>query len=229
MAKYMGERDNARKWSERGEKIWRSVLGNEKYKLIEDGHFIKRRKLDGEIQRCANLKRILPASEVFDKQELEPDSSEALPIVYRLINGKSELSLRTLEHLERLWNQDGYWDIGGYSRYNITSEPDSPGHWTFSALFIARATLEAGEYGKVVRALDWMLRTYGGKGYIWPEYLDRNPELQRDCGFTPWTSYGELSMLFVFNMLGFHPKIDISFIIRGGSKLLWNQYFCPIK
>ena len=50
---------------------------------------------------------------------------------------------KTLESLEELWNQR--WTMGGYGRYHVSSEPDSPGPWPIASIFMARAYLEAGD------------------------------------------------------------------------------------
>src|SRR4030095_10317494 len=56
-------------------------------------------------------------------KQCEPDITEALPIVYGLVDPRSDLALVTLDRLCSLWNPNGY---GGYARYQTPFDPHSP-------------------------------------------------------------------------------------------------------
>ena len=74
--------------------------------------------------------------------------------------------------------------------------------------FVTQAALEARAYDTVRRNLDWITSTPDGRGYMWWEYRDADPELQIDHGATPWLIYGEPLTLLVHNMLGYRPEPD---------------------
>jgi hypothetical protein len=56
-----------------------------------------------------------------------------------------------MEAVVTLWNQ--VWKGGGYGRYHLSSEPDSPGPWPFPSLFVAGANAEMWEVKKQLRFL----------------------------------------------------------------------------
>jgi hypothetical protein len=58
-----------------------------------------------------------------------------LPIAFEFIDPKSALAQKRW-HLEALWNQR--WNLGGYGRYHVTSEPDSPAVAICNHLYRAR-------------------------------------------------------------------------------------------
>ena len=92
--------------------------------------FIKRRTLDGTVQET-----IVALPDRACRQAcrwhrdgphlLNPDTCCVLPIVFGVVDPRSPLSRATLVAVESLWNQA--WDGGGYGRYHVSSEPDSPG------------------------------------------------------------------------------------------------------
>ncbi|MCX6145448.1 MAG: hypothetical protein NTZ35_19750 [Ignavibacteriales bacterium] len=103
-----------------------------------------------------------------------------------------------------MWNQR--WTTGGYARYNVTSEPDSPGSWPFATMFLARAYFEAGNDEKVWRALNWLLNCPGGKAGAWFEcHADRPVPPLPPLGIVPWT-WAELAVFFVHHLLGVRPN-----------------------
>jgi hypothetical protein len=137
---------------------------------------------------------------------LDPDASGALPIALEFVDPQSELAQKTLAHLETLWNQR--WSIGGYGRYHVTSEPDSPGPWPFATLFIARAYHEAGDYEKAARALQWLLQVQGGEAGSWFEFYGPRPVPPcPQVGIIPWT-WAEIIIFFVHHLLGVRPDVD---------------------
>ena len=93
---------------------------------------------------------------------LNPDTCVTLPVAFRFIAPDSELARRTLDSVEPLWNQE--WQTGGYGRYHVSSEPDSPGGWPFASIFVARAAVEAGMPERAWRVLRWLDTAHGRRG-----------------------------------------------------------------
>jgi hypothetical protein len=208
MAEYLNKQTEARRWREASDLMNRSFLEHPTLSLVEDGRFIKRRLPDGSVQRTFEPpnRATMPPGMPLNVEKVsycDPDSSSALPIAWGLVDAKSDLSLNTLHALEHLWNQR--WDYGGYARYDVTSEPDSPGPWPFATMFIARAYHEAGDYDKVWRSLDWLLSVQGANSGSWYEfYGDRPTPPLPPVGIVVWT-WGEISMYFVHHLLGIRP------------------------
>ncbi len=211
IAGYMHDHQKAKRWNDASELMNRSFTGHPKLSLVEDGRFIKRRLPDGTVQRTfepPNRAAMPPGMplQVEPVSYCDPDASSSLPIAWGLVDAKSELSLKTLESLEHLWNQR--WDYGGYARYDVTSEPDSPGPWPFATMFIARAYHEAGNYEKVWRALNWLASVQGYNAGSWYEfYGDRPTPPLPPVGIVVWT-WGELMMYFIHHLLGIRPGKD---------------------
>jgi len=109
-----------------------------------------------------------------------------------------------MQSIEELWNQR--WSGGGYGRYHISSEPDSPGPWTFPSLFIARAYMEMGRYGMVQRVLDWLSSLSGSLSGTWHEFYGRriSPPFPQ-VGIPPWT-WAEIITLTIHHILGIRPE-----------------------
>ncbi len=202
------KRSEAQHWDLEAKRLERPLLENERYCLVADGHLIKRRSVDGEWQRTvtpdpdAGLPeetRLMGPGEHF----LDPDTSCALPIAHAFIDPEGELAGCTLEYLEELWNQD--WDGGGYGRYHVSSEADSPGPWPFASLFVARAYAEAGQDDKVLRVLRWLAQKPGGRAGTWFEFDGWKPSPPcPQSGITPWT-WAEVVTLYVRHLLGVRP------------------------
>ncbi|MDZ7290215.1 MAG: hypothetical protein ONB44_13005 [candidate division KSB1 bacterium] len=211
MAERIGDMQHAQRWRDAAAMIKQAMLAHPKFAMIEDGHFIKRRLTSGKVQHALAMipadalpPGLLPPND--PNCYLEPDSSEALPIAFELIDPKSELAYKTLAHLETLWNQR--WEIGGYGRYHVSSEPDSPGPWPFATLFIARAYLENGNFEKVSRALRWLHDVQGGEAGSWFEFYGSRPSPPcPQVGIIPWT-WAEMIIFFVHHLLGVRPEID---------------------
>ena len=116
---------------------------------------------------------------------LNPDTCAVLPIVFGLIEPESPIARATLSSVERLWNQA--WTDGGYGRYDVSSEPDSPGAWPFASVFVARACVETGDSARVWRVLRWLARTAGAPSGAWFEF--NGPRLAPpfpQVGIIPW-------------------------------------------
>jgi hypothetical protein len=108
--------------------------------------------------------------------------------------------------MQTLWNQR--WKGGGYGRYHVTSEPDSPGPWPFASLFVARAALEAGDPATTRRVLDWLGRVPGARAASWLEFYGPRPvPPYPQVGIIPWT-WAEIVFLVVHHMLGVRPGQD---------------------
>jgi hypothetical protein len=213
----MGEPERGAHWRERGEQIWEAVLYHPKFKLVENNYLMKRRLLDGSFQRFAKSRPYVhrpteaPLTKMYPRSlnrsgALEPDASEAWPIAYGLVDPGSQLARRTLLRMEQLWNQE--WDFGGYPLHNVESEPTKLGPWPMTFYIITQAAAEAGVDEVVRRNLDWYLNTKDGRGFMWWEYRDADPDLQIDHGVIPWLIYGEPLTLLVHNLLGYRPGPD---------------------
>lgn len=212
LANKIGEFKIAEKWLSISREIKSLMLNHPKFRLIEDDHIIKRRKMTGEWQRYLippDRKRMPDRSPIAieEKPSAEPDTSEVLPIVYGFVEGKSELAMNTLNWVEKLWNQR--WGYGGYERYDSSSEPEPPGPWPLASLFVARANHEAENYDKVWKVLNWLYNINGGKSGAWFEYYpveQLTPPLP-PIGFIGWT-WAEIISLFIYHMLGLRPGIE---------------------
>jgi hypothetical protein len=209
MAKHMNQPDQAARWSATAKKILQAMLSHPKFSLVDEGHFTKRRLANGEVQKTmapVNRKSMPPGSPLREESVsyCDADTENVLPIAFEVIDPKSQLSLKTLQFIERLWNQR--WTGGGYGRYDATSEPDSPGAWPFASLFVARAYLEAGDHAKVWRVLDWLQHVQGGKAGSWLEFYGKRsvPPLP-PIGIVPW-NWGEMTIFFVHHLLGIRPS-----------------------
>jgi hypothetical protein len=209
LARLVGEDGRAAQWEKQARQIKESMLGDKNYGLVRHGCFIKRRTITGEIEeniRPLPSSGLPPGMPLFGSgpHRLNPDTSTALPIAWSLVPPQSQLARRTLARLELLWNQR--WRGGGYGRYHVSSEPDSPGPWPFPSLFAARAYLEAGDDSKVWRVLRWLDRAPGGRAGSWFEFYGRRPiPPYPQVGIVPWT-WVELLILSVHHLAGLRPE-----------------------
>ncbi len=191
LASHLGREEEAQRWQQQRELLKRAMLDDSRYALQENGSLIKRRKIDGQVQKDIRVPAGIELPSGVPLLEaglhyLDPDSSSALPIAWELVEPYSPLAWRTLERLEPLWNQR--WDIGGYGRYHVTSEPDSPGPWPFASLFIARAYFEAGDEKRAWRVLRWLNGLPGSRAGSWFEFYGPRPmPPYPQVGIVPWT------------------------------------------
>lgn len=208
IAGQMRESRKARTWQDAAAHLKRAMLGPGKFSLIENGRLIKRRGTDGKVQA-----EVIPQPDLGLPVEaplfaegrhfLNPDTSAALPIAWEFINPAGLVARRTLASLETLWNQA--WAGGGYGRYNVTSEPDSPGPWPFASLFVARAHFEAGNDRKVRRVLEWLGQLPGAKSGSWFEFYGPRPvPPYPQVGVVPWV-WAEMLFLIIHHMQGVRP------------------------
>ncbi len=208
LARLTGHEAEAVRWDREAEKLKAAILTHPRYRMHDAHGFIKRRGPDGRVQETikafdsAQLPGTVPLG-AAGPHYLNPDTSAALPIALGMIPAKSGLARRTLKSLETLWNQD--WKTGGYGRYHVTSEPDSPGGWPFASLFIARAAIEAGDDAKVWRILRWLDQVPGAQAGTWFEFYGQRlaPPFPQ-VGIVVW-NWAELIVLYVQHILGVRP------------------------
>jgi hypothetical protein len=204
LAELMGDAEAARAWRAKAEAIKKGMLEKE-------GHLIKRRTLDGRWQKYMippNRQGMPPGSPIAtnEKPEADPDTGTLYPIIYGYVDPKGEIAQKSLQYMERLWNQ--YWDTGGYARYNTDSEPDPGGGWPFSSLFVARAAAEAGDAERFWKVLRWLAEIHGGKSGAWFERYGPSitPPAPPVC-WTGWT-HAEVVLLVSYHLIGFRPGMD---------------------
>ena len=209
MADHMGDAASAARWRAAAALMKKSFLTHPSLSLVEDGRFIKRRRVDGKPQFTMdppNRAGLAPGMPLRDEKisYCDPDAASVFPIILDIVDPAGPLARKTLDSMETLWNQR--WTTGGYGRYHVTSEPDSPGPWPFATLFIARAYLEAGDSAKVWRALHWLRGLAGGNSGAWFEFYGPRPVPPLPpVAIVPWTM-AEVVMLFVHHLLGFRPS-----------------------
>ena len=211
LARLIGDRQQAERWDREAGRLKHAMLEDKRFGLVENGCLTKRRRVDGTLQEQIHVQAHSGLPDWMPvvgpgPHYLNPDTCSILPISLEFIDPASELATRTLAEVDRLWNQG--WEGGGYSRYHITSEPDSPGPWPFASIFVARASLEAGQYERCWNVLNWLASTTGGKAGSWFEFIGpckRPPAPQ--AGIIPWT-WAELICFFVHHLLGVRPGYD---------------------
>jgi hypothetical protein len=211
LARMIDREKEAIDWEGEAKRIKHTMLTDKRYGLVEAGRFIKRRGIDGTLQKSiqplaeAQLPDEVPLSRKGD-HSLNPDTSTVLPVALGFISPDSDLAKNTLESIEPLWNQD--WKGGGYGRYHVSSEPDSPGPWPFPSLFVARAYTEMQADIKVWRIFNWMNSLPGALSGSWFEfYGERFAPPFPQVGITPWT-WAEMLLLLVHHIIGVHPQVE---------------------
>lgn len=208
LARMLGHTDDERRWLAAAHDLRHAWLSHPTYALHDSRGFVKRRTLDGRVQEHATARpgSGLPAGVPLASDRLHwlnPDTCAVLPIVFGQVDPGSPVAQATLDSVEALWNQD--WKDGGYGRYHVSSEPDSPGPWPFASLFVARAAVEAGRSESVWRTLRWLRAVAGGASGAWFEfYGERFAPPFPQVGVIPWT-WAEIVLLFVHHILGVRP------------------------
>lgn len=208
IATHLGDSASANRWLEASRLMRESFLSHPRFSFVRDGRFTKRILASGAPQLTFTPpnREALPPGMPLRTESVsycDPDSANVLPILFGIVDPSSGIARRTLESIETLWNQR--WDIGGYGRYHVTSEPDSPGPWPFASLFIARAYLEAGDSAKVWRVLEWLASVPGGRTGTWFEYYGPRPiPPLPPVAIIPWT-WAEILTLTVHHLLGVRP------------------------
>ena len=211
LARRIGKPIEEARWDAASQEVRHAFLSHPVYALCDDGRFIKRRTLDGRVQTHivaqpdAGLPDGVPLASP-GPHPLNPDTCGVLPIVFGVIDPASPVARATLLQVEQLWNQA--WSDGGYGRYHVSSEPDSPGAWPFASVFVARAAVEAGESEPAWRVLQWLHSVPGSIPGSWFEfYGPRVAPPFPQVGIIPWT-WAELILLLVHHMLGVRPQED---------------------
>ncbi len=211
LAGLLGESSTASSWKMRGAEVKTAMLSDPRFRMVEDGHLIKRRKLDGSWQKVAippDRARLGTGSPLATIPEpaLDPDTVEAFPILYEMIDPTGELSLRTLEWIDTIWSQ--LWEGGGYPRYNATSDDNPPAPWPLASAMVARAHAEAGHHDKVRRVLDWLVSVPGGNAGSWFERMGQSitPPMP-PVGVVGWIWY-EIIAIFIQHIAGVRPHVD---------------------
>jgi len=211
LAGLIGRDEKSASWKVEAARLKIGMLQNEKYGLVDKGRLVKRRGIDGSVQETIEAlpEALLPPTVPLTAKGnhyLNPDTSVALPIALGFVAGDSPLAARTMGSLEPLWNQA--WTGGGYGRYHVSSEPDSPGAWPFASLFVARACVEAGDVVRAARILRWLGTLPGPPAGSWFEfYGERLAPPFPQVGLTPWT-WAEMTFLLVHHILGLRPGHD---------------------
>lgn len=211
LARLIGEQQQAERWNREAARLKHAMLHDGRFGLIDNGHFIKRRRVDGSVQEeirippDSGLPEGMPASGQ-GPHYLNPDTSSTLPIALEFVDPTGALAANTLAEVDKLWNLA--WEGGGYSRYHITSEPDSPGPWPFASLFVARAALEAGRFDRAWDVLNWLASAPGSRAGVWFEFFGpRKSPPAPQVGVIPW-AWAELVCFFVHHLLGVRPASD---------------------
>ena len=204
-----GDVSGARRWREAAQKMKTAYLSHPRHALVDQGVLIKRRLPDGTVQRTfdpPNRAALPPGMPLATEREslCNPDTSCVLPILHGIVDPQGPVARATLEAMETLWNQR--WSGGGYGRYHVTSEPDSPGPWPLASMFVARANLEAGNHERVWRVLRWLAAVQGGQGGAWWEFYGaRTTPPLPPVGLVVWT-WAEIVLFFVHHLLGVRPQ-----------------------
>ncbi len=210
-ARLVGRERDALRWEAEAGRLKQACLKDRHYSLVEKGRLIKRRSVDGCVQNSiqalpeARLPSGVPLA-LKKAHRLNPDTSTMLPIAFEFVPAHSSLAKNTMKAVELLWNQA--WDGGGYGRYHVSSEPDSPGPWPFPSLFVARAYAEMSEGEKVWPILKWLNTLPGAQSGAWFEFYGKRlaPPFPQ-VGVIPWT-WAEIIILIVHHILGIRPQPD---------------------
>jgi hypothetical protein len=205
----LGHAGEAARWAQAADELREAMISHPAYALSDERGFLKRRALDGAVQETitAHPDSGLPPGVPLASARphlLNPDTCCVLPVAFGMIDPAAPVSRATLASVESLWSQE--WDGGGYGRYHVSSEPDSPGAWPFASVFVARALVEAGESARAWRILKWLATTGGSASGAWFEF--NGPRMAPpfpQVGLIPW-AWAELIVLFVHHVLGVRPE-----------------------
>ena len=209
IAKVLGHAAEAARWTEAAAGIRDAMQAHPAFSLCDARGIIKRRSLDGAVQETITPR---PGSGLPDgvplasdrPHLLNPDTCCVLPIAFGMVDAAAPIARATLLGVDALWNQE--WTGGGYGRYHVSSEPDSPGAWPFASVFVARALVEARDSAGARRVLRWLAATDGSASGAWFEF--NGPRIAPpfpQVGVIPWT-WAELVLLFVHHILGVRPE-----------------------
>ncbi len=229
LARRTGRHDEALTWDTASARLRSATFDDSAFGFVVDGALVKRKRLDGTVQERIDAlpEAALPAGVPLAASGahcLDPDTCTVLPAAFGAIDPRSPVAVRTLDRVEALWNQA--WSDGGYGRYHVSSEPDSPGGWPFASIFVARAALDAGRADRAWRVLDWLDRADGSPAGSWFEFYGRRmaPPFPQ-VGVVPWT-WAELLTLLAGHVAGVR-------LTEGGVRirphLLPGQEHCAVR
>jgi GH15 family glucan-1,4-alpha-glucosidase len=221
IAKAFSKLEDVERWTVAGKKMRQSFLEHPTHSMIENNRIIKRRLLDGSVQTELTITN---TGSDFQKQFVpdgmplatsgpklwEPDISECFPIALGVIDPRSDTAKNTIETMDALWSQA--WEDGGYGRYNVLSEPDSPGPWPLATMYMAAACLEAADTERGQRAISWLIEKAGAGGSWFEFYGDRPTPPLPPTGILVW-AWAQWITLVVKHILGAQVKDD-QLIIR---------------
>ena len=201
LAEPLGAQDRAAAWRAAADKMWTSTISDPKMKLVENGHLIKRREVNGNAFTGFGPSAPFPRYGAMDPARVEayhkmnPDSSVVMSIALGVLDPKSDLAKATLDEMESIWNER--WFTGGYGRYATSSEVCQIGPWPVSTATIMRAQHDAGMLGRSRRSLEWLAKA-GPSG----AYLEATPSLRDgSTGIVVWGT-GEMTLFAVRHVLG---------------------------
>ncbi len=208
--------EDAERWTAAAKKMRASFLEHPTHSMIEDGRIIKRRLLDGSIQTELSTANTNPEFQKlfvpngmplasFGAKSWEPDISECFPIALGVLDPRSDVAKNTIEAMDALWSQA--WEGGGYGRYNIFSEPDSPGPWPLATMYVAAACLDAGDIKRGQRAIGWLVDRAGAGGSWFEFYGDRPTPPLPPTGVLVW-AWAQWISLVTIHLIGAHIKDD---------------------
>ena len=211
LAEKVGDSATAQRWIAASKRMKQSALEHPRFRLVEDGHLIKRRTIDGTWQKHfvpPNRSRMPAGSPlaVNEQPQSEPDTITAYPILFAWVDPQSELARNSLSWVDRLWNQN--WSTGGYPRYNTTSEDNPPAPWALASMLVARAYAESRNSEKAWRVLQWLRDVHGGLSGGWFErYGQSITTPMPPVGVVGWIWY-EIIAFSVYHVAGFRPEMD---------------------
>jgi hypothetical protein len=207
LAEGIGQRRWAHRWAMASVRLRRAMLQHPHLRLVEQGMLVKRRLLSGAVQQELLVQEhpAIPPEvplRTESRHWLEPDATCALPIVWGVVEPDSELAQRTLDRLELLWNQR--WEGGGYGRYHVSSESDSPGAYPLASLWIARAALRARREQVLWRVLEWLGGLPQARSGAWFAVYGWRPVPPCPQVGILAGNWSELVQLVVCDLLGIH-------------------------
>jgi hypothetical protein len=215
LARRVGRQADASRWDRAAARL-RAAMFDSAAGFVVDGVLVKRTRLDGSVQDRiqarpdAGLPPAVPLAGP-GPHLLSPDTSTVLPIAFDVVDPRSALAARTLDLVEGLWNQA--WSDGGHGRYDVSSEPDSPGPWPFASIFVARAAVEVGRPEGAWRVLEWLNRAAGAPAGSWFEfYGPRIAPPFPQVGVIPWT-WSEVLSLLMGHLIGVRMT-DADVVVR---------------
>ena len=230
----LGVPEKADYWRKEADVFLNAMLHHPTLALVYNGAFIKRRNVTGEIADITygRQKAYMPDAPVETEFShlLNPDATYALPVIFKLVDPKSDLAKKSLDKLESIWNSR--WYGGGYERYHSSSQLDQPGPWTFGTAYIARAQHDAGLLERSRRSLQWLNDVQGGNAGAWFEEIPLTRSQIPTSGIVPWTS-AEVTSFVMLHWLGM--SVDGDYIIfkpnlyPGTSDILADIRFRSVR